>query len=112
MAMSRLIVGLLAMLLAGCETIQTVVEDKPPTPIVCEDACKKPCDDAAAVAKWTCSNPDAGECWDQQQEQVTNPLIELAERCEVKRQACFACIERAETAGATCGTVMDCKAKE
>lgn len=109
--MIRLALLLAALLvLAGCdrENVRPVIEPNPPVANVCDEACKTPCEDPKAVARWECPDPDSGACWLLQHEQVINPLVTLAERCEVKRQACMACIERADKSRATCGTVTPC----
>lgn len=101
---------LIALGLAGCPSPPVRMHVDPPAPLpnVCDDACKTPCEDAKQVARWECPDPEDGECWKLQHEQVINPLVTLAERCEVKRQSCMDCIERADNARATCGTVIDC----
>lgn len=101
---------LIVLALAGCELPPVRTEIEPPKPLanVCDEACKTPCKSAKEVARWECPDPEDGECWKLQHEQVINPLVTLADQCEVKRQACLDCIERADTARATCGTVVEC----
>lgn len=109
--MSRIVAVLvLALALVGCDrpNVRPVIEPPKPVANVCDEACKTPCEDAKQVARWECTDPDDGDCWDLQQIQVINPLVTLAERCEIKRQSCMACIERADTAKATCGTTTPC----
>lgn len=108
--MTRLALLVLALALTGCnrEHVRTEIAPPPPLANVCDEACKTPCDDPKAVARWECPNPEDGECWARQHAQVINPLVTLAERCEVKRQSCMDCIERADNARATCGTVTPC----
>jgi hypothetical protein len=108
---SRLALVLLVLAVAACSRVETRLETPPPLVNVCSDMCKTPCPTTATperMPKWQCADPDAGECWDLGEEQTTNPLITALEQCEIKRADCLKCIERADNANATCGTVKPC----
>lgn len=108
--MRALLVGLV-LALAGCESAPVRIAPPQPLANVCSSLCTTPCATTAepeSMPRWVCADPEAGECWDAQREQVTEPLIELIERCDTKRAACVQCIERSDNANATCGTVKNC----
>lgn len=93
----------IAMLLTACATPQPPLRQ--PTPAVavtCAPSCTASCL-PNAWPRWE-GDPDAPETWDTLPP-VAAELREIAERCDVARASCVACLRRIQSAGIITGAV-------
>lgn len=86
------------LLLAGCATKPVLPEDPPVPALRCADACFEACD--TKVPLWRPPNPMSPTAWDTIRPQVVDPMAVELKRCELRRQACRACIDAAVESGA------------
>ncbi len=100
---------LLAMALAGCDRMtQTVTRPTPPLAVICDEACKAPCPEVAAI-RWQPPDVNSGEAWKLLVSDVVAKLVESGEQCEEQRAACSRCIQTIERSGRVCGTFEACQ---
>ena len=95
----------LLLFLAACQPQPQFIRPDP-IPLTCDAACLESCL-PKVWPKWQ-GDPEQPATWDRIGDDVIQPLREIVETCNARRNACVACIKRIEGAGLICGVTNKC----